>query len=60
MADECLNDGQSPSNIRVEYKQQSKQGEELLIECATEDNRVVVRFTGVENADVKSVVEFTM
>ncbi len=50
--------------IRVEYKNQSKYGEKLILSTACEDTdlgqRLVVKIMGQEKQDIKSVVEFKL
>ncbi|MDE6023884.1 MAG: acyl-[acyl-carrier-protein] thioesterase [Lachnospiraceae bacterium] len=50
--------------IRVEYKSQSRYGEKLLLSTACEETdsgqRFIVKITGQEKQDIKSVVEFKL
>lgn len=64
LADEYIPQGAVVKRIRVEYKSQSKYGENLLLSTACEETdfgqRLIVKITGQEKQDIKSVVEFQL
>lgn len=64
LADEYIPQGAIVKRIRVEYKNQSKYGEKLLLATAVENTdegqRVVVKISGNEAKDIKAVVEYLL
>jgi len=59
IADEYVPMGIDISRIRVEYKNQSRYDEKILISVSEQQDKYVVKFTGEEDESVKAVVEFT-
>ncbi len=64
LANEYVPENAVVKGIRVEYKSQSKYGESLLLSTACEEvdagQRFIVKITGQEKQDIKSVVEFKL
>lgn len=60
IADEYLEMGEKPKQIRVEYKNQSQYKEILIPYVCRLDGRVVVCLKGKQKSDIKAIVEFTL
>lgn len=64
IANEYVPEDAVVKGIRVEYKSQSKYGEKLVLSTACEKTeqgqRLIVKITGQEKQDIKSVVEFKL
>lgn len=59
-ADDLIPVGTHIKRVRVEYKAQSKLGEELTLELFEDidDGRYLIRFVGIDEKDIRAIVEF--
>ncbi|MGN0367960.1 MAG: acyl-[acyl-carrier-protein] thioesterase [Wujia sp.] len=57
LAEEYLDESEKVNRIQVEYKNQAKYGENLVIKRAIEQGRIVIVIEGEEDGSVKAVVD---